>query len=119
MDGIKDNISGKALCKANPYLIAYEKHILLHNLEWLFYNTEEARSMVNLELTSNCGTFQFGKFTADEVACLKTELGKSKRKKRSTLLNYMLGDGQRTDQIANKVHDITLAINECQKHLQK
>ena len=113
MMGVKDDISGQTLCKANPYVMAYKKYnlLILHNLERLYYDLEEIRSMVNLDPISSCGNFQFGKFTVEEITCLETELGKSKRRKRSTLLNYMLGDGQRTDKIANKVHDITLALN--------
>jgi len=113
MMGVKDNISGQTLCKANPYVMAYKKYILLilHNLENLYYDLVEIKSMVNLNPTSTCGSFTFGKFTVEQTTCLQNELGESKRKRRSTLLQYMLGDGQRTDQIANKVHDITLALN--------
>ena len=84
---------------------------MLKSLQKVHNKVTEIQDMVNLTpLESACGTFEFGVYSYEEITCLKLELVRT-RQKRSTLVNYFLGDGQRTDRIQNQVHDITNTIN--------
>lgn len=121
--GAKDDIPGQALCQQTPYLMAQKQSdlILLNKLGQAYDKTSEIIKMVGLALsTSNCGEINFGLFTQEQISCLKEEFKEQQtRRKRSTLLNLLLGDGARTDSIQNKVHDMTSIINDNSLKLYK
>ena len=116
LEGVKDDISGKALCHQTAYLMATMQKDLLQQkkLNTAFEKVNEMVKMVGLTLSnSECGDFIFGSFTVAEITCLKQKLKKSvTRRKRSTLLNLLLGDGARTDSLQNKMHSMTSVIND-------
>lgn len=123
MTGVEDDITGKALCHATAYLLASKQNdlILLKKLSQAFDKVSEMVKMVGLTLSdSECGDFEFGSFTKDQILCFKGELQRSvARHKRSTLMNLLLGDGGRTDSIQNQVHDMTSIINSNSHKLYK
>ena len=120
LSGIKDDLpSLSAVCLETPYLLNHKQNnlIIIKNLQKVNNKVTEIIDMVNLTpLESACGTFEFGVYSHEEIMCLKLELVRT-RQKRSTLLNYFLGDGQRTDRIQNQVHDITKTINSNTQNL--
>ena len=116
MTGVEDDISGKSLCHQTAYLMASKQKDLLQQkkLSKAFEKVTEMIKMVGLTISSSeCGDFIFGSFSDDQITCLKGELQKSiTRRKRSTLLNLLLGDGARTDSLQNRMHSMTSVIND-------
>ena len=116
LTGVQDDVPGQSLCHQTAYLLAEKQSdlILLRKLGQAFDKITEIIKMVGLTMSnSECGDVNFGYFTTEQILCFKRELQEPQtRRKRSTLLNLLLGDGARTDSIQNKVHDMTSVIND-------
>lgn len=116
LTGVQDDVLGQSLCHQTAYLLAEKQSdlILLRKLGQAFDKITEIIKMVGLTMrNSECGDVNFGHFTTEQILCFKREFQEPQtRRKRSTLLNLLLGDGARTDSIQNKVHDMTSVIND-------